>query len=128
MEILIGKEITSIWAEFYWRLSTSLFMQGTQLNFMNKNLKKWKILNFLNLVLKKALKMYGKGHFVVQTMWIVKGNGYVLCLLCFRFSIWISPCHLWFCFFIFWLCFCFFLYFFQDYILRLRVSVRLVIC
>jgi len=27
MEILNGKEISSIWAEFYWRQNTSLFMQ-----------------------------------------------------------------------------------------------------
>jgi len=27
MEILKGKEISSIWAEFSWRKSTSLFMQ-----------------------------------------------------------------------------------------------------
>ena len=59
MEILIGKEITSIWAEFYWRLSTSFFMQGAQLNFMNKNLKKWRILNFLSLLLKRHWKSMG---------------------------------------------------------------------
>jgi len=31
---LNGKEISSIWAELYWRQSTSLFMQCVELSFM----------------------------------------------------------------------------------------------
>ena len=37
MEIIDGNEIWSIWAQFYWRQSSSLFMQCAKLNFMLKN-------------------------------------------------------------------------------------------
>jgi len=58
MESLNGKK-SSIWAEFCWRQSTSLFMQCVKLSFMIKNFKKWRevmVLNFLILVWKRCWK------------------------------------------------------------------------
>jgi len=45
---------------------------------------------------------------------LVKKSGYALRLLWFRFSVQISPCRLWFCFFSFDFGFVFFLYFFSG--------------
>ena len=68
MEILNGKEISSIWAEFYWRQSISFLcsvLQCVKLSFMIKNFEKCReavVLNFLNLVLKKYGKWFLKMH------------------------------------------------------------------
>jgi len=76
MDLLNGKEISSIWAEFYWRQSTSFLcsvMQCVKLSFMIKNFEKCReavVLNFLNLVLKK----YGK--------WFIKMRGNPVSAIC----------------------------------------------
>jgi len=59
MEIPNRKEIGSIWAEFHWRQSSTLFVQCAKLSIMIKNFKKWREVmasNFFNLVLKKFRK------------------------------------------------------------------------
>jgi len=70
MEILNGKEISSIWAEFYWRQSTSLFMQYyamCKIEFHNKEFRKMERSNGIELIrfsIEKVLKKYGKWFFL----------------------------------------------------------------
>ena len=80
VEVLYGKEISSIWAEFCWRQSNSIFMQCVKSSFMIKNFEKWRevmILNLWNLVLKRFKKGTGKIIFLnVCEPWVPDLDNY----------------------------------------------------
>ena len=80
VEVLYGKEISSIWAEFCWRQSNSIFMQCVKSSFMIKNFEKWRevmILNLWNLVLKRFKKGTGKIIFLnVFEPWVPDLDNY----------------------------------------------------
>jgi len=63
MEILNGKEIWSIWTVFYWRQSTSLFMQMCKVEFHEK-MKRSNGIELFKFSIEKVLKKYGKWFFL----------------------------------------------------------------
>jgi len=85
MEIWNYKEISSIWAEFYWRWKALHYfcsaVQCVKLSFMIKNFEKWRevmVLNLSNLVLKRYwksmendfLKCVGTLHIEHVLLWL----------------------------------------------------------